>query len=241
MASSSTFVSNASTSPILADSCKSPSKSRKPMRRNVSSVWEYFEAKESFHFCKYQNCTTKYSKGTSTTNMIYHLKNSHQIDLVIEPQSSSEEEEEITSNQNKVASNAKYGPVGQAKLNDLFIKFVVSDLQAFNIATSKPFLEFIYALNPKYNVPDRKTLSELINKKYEEKKKEIQHVVQKCSSKLSFTTDSWSSIQCDPYLSLTVHYIDDNFNYKKLLLDFLDFPHPHDQFNISETIFEVNF
>ena len=57
----------------------------------------------------------------------------------------------------------------------------------------------------------------------------------------SHTTDGWSSISMDPYLIVTTHFIDKNFTYNSVTIDFPMVPHPHDQWCISGVIYDVNF
>ena len=90
-------------------------------------------------------------------------------------------------------------------------------------------------------VPDSHTLRHLINKKYEELQPKVKSLLKSSDSKKSYTTDGWSSNQMDPYLSLSCHFIDDKFKYWDILLDLAPFPHPHDQFNSSSTVFEVKY
>ena len=134
---------------------------------------------------------------------------------------------------------AKYSADKQRKFTDLLLMFVVEDLQAFNLVNSKSFLSFVYALNPKYICPERRTVKELLGKDFDELKRKLKETLDSNDSKVWYTSDGWSSMRFDPNLALTGHYIDKEFNYKSFLLDFKDFPHPHDQYNISETIYEV--
>ena len=118
----------------------------------------------------------------------------------------------------------KFNESKQAQLNDLFVKFVVQDLQAFNIADS--LLQFIKALEFRFVVPNRQTLKELVKVAYTNKKVIVKELIKETESKKSFTTDGWSSNRLDPDLDWTCHFFNKKFVLKSILLDFRDFPHP---------------
>ena len=58
--------------------------------------------------------------------------------------------------------------------------------------------------------------------------------------KINLTCDGWVSISKEPYITITCHFIDNEWKRQNFVLDFFFFPHPHDSFNISESIKEVN-
>ena len=217
-------------------SVKSPVKRRKETRRNASHAHGHFELKDGKQFCKIQSCQKSFSVSTSSTSLIYHLRNEHSIALIVDADDSEAQDEDTI-----IDKNAKYGAEKQKKINNLLIKFVIQDYQAFNICMSVPFCNFLKALNPKYVIPDRNTLKELINQTYISSKTEIIRKLNNCDTLKSFTSDGWTSNRLDPYLDLTYHFIDHDFKFHQILLDFLEFPHPHDKYNISDTIFEVIF
>ena len=221
--------------------CKSPVKRRK-CARNKSHAWDYFKLDNNRLHCQIDHCTQNYSANSSTKSLIYHLRNSHNLELIDNQKPDEDQSDDsIDSHQtNKMPTNkTKYGQDRKKRINDLLIKFIDMDLQAFNIVMSQPFLNFIYELNPKYVVPDSKTIKELINQAFEEKKTQVVEAIKNTNSLLSYTSDCWSSNRCDPYLSLTCHFIDKDFVNRNFLLEFVDFPNPHDQYNISETIYDV--
>ena len=81
-------------------------------------------------------------------------------------------------------------------------------------------------------------MRELTNQSFLAKKTEINKEISINRSLFNFTTDGWSSIRVHPYIALTCHFKDNNWKMKTYLLDFRDFPHPHDSYNISETLLE---
>ena len=220
---------------------RSPPKRRKALR-NKSMAWDYFEKKENKWHCKQPLCNTFYSMSTASTNLLGHLVNAHSIKLIDNetvipsPGNSSDEEK----NDSPVTPKGqKYGQDVQNKLTKYYLNFLIQDLQPFHLSQSKSFLQFCHALNPKYIVPNNQTMREQTNLTFLSRKAEIIKNISLNKSLFNFTTDGWSSIRVDPYIALTCHFIDNNWKVKSFLLDFKDFPHPHDAYNISETLLEV--
>ena len=71
------------------------------------------------------------------------------------------------------------------------------------------FQEMINVLNPRYDLPHREHFSRIaIPALYEETRQDLLEQLEKECSYFSLTTDLWSSTSLQPYMSLTVHYID---------------------------------
>ena len=71
------------------------------------------------------------------------------------------------------------------------------------------------------------------------KKKEIKEIITKNDSNINFTTDVWSSLIKDPYLSITSYLIDNEWELNEFLLGVFYFPHPHDASMICDSIEQV--
>lgn len=95
-----------------------------------------------------------------------------------------------------------------------------------NVVEKPGFRKLINTLDPRYNLPGRKyfaekALPELYIKVREELASQLVNVTH-----FSTTADIWSSRTCEPYLSLTVHYIDNwELKSKCLLTSFLPEDH----------------
>ena len=112
-------------------------------------------------------------------------------------------------------------------------------MQPFRLCNDESFLNLLYALDPKFVPPDRKTLSDYLRDDFDRRCQEIKVILNDLKSKVSLTTDCWLSAAGDPYIVITCHFIDEDFFFQSFILDFVHFPHPHDAFNIAEVIKEV--
>lgn len=98
---------------------------------------------------------------------------------------------------------------------------VVKNYFPFNVVESPSFRNFINKINPGYPRPTRKTLSTaLLEKHYTI---HAENIIEKLKTAkfVAITTDCWSSIAKESYISITVHYIDQNTVLKSHILPVL--------------------
>ena len=91
----------------------------------------------------------------------------------------------------------------------------------------KGFRALVKTLDPRYNMPDRKHFSHVqLPRMYEEcrakVKEELQHV-----EYYALTTDLWTSRVTQPYMSLTVHFINKDWVLTSRCLQTSYFPEDH--------------
>ena len=141
-------------------------------------------------YCK--SCSKKYDIETSLTNLKYHYDKEHK---------KNEGQKKI---QDVFRSDFK-----AEECNLLLIKWICDSLQPFSIVEENPFQDFITYLNPKYKLPCRNTLKSKINHEYEERKCTIHDILSQSASKISLTSDGWSSPDSvSTYISTTAHFFD---------------------------------
>jgi hypothetical protein len=92
--------------------------------------------------------------------------------------------------------------------------------------------------HPSLEVHGRKTLKNDCMAVYGDERRKIMSCFASLDSRVSFTTDMWTSIQELGYICLTAHYIDEEFKLHNHLLNFKQVPHPHNSTAIHSTIME---
>jgi len=208
-------------------------------RRNATNTGAYFKIEEGRQKCTVQNCNKDYALGTSSTSLIYHLRNQHEIILVDNDAEIDDSEKENDSPYQSFSAASKFSAKKQDQINEVLIKFIINDFQPFNITMSELFRNLVYILEPRYVLPDSKTVKQKVVEKYNKLQPAVETLIKKSDSLKSWTTDGWSSSSTDPYLILTSSFIDKEFNYFNIIYDFSLFPHPHDHINMSDKLFEV--
>lgn len=123
-------------------------------------MWTHFDRKESGEkvICKTCKIELKYSNNTS--NMKDHLRRKHpELLLIISTSSCSNNEEVIAKPQQDVSS--KYTAISTRKkmLDVKFAKMVAVDMQPLRLSEHEGLKEFVNALDSRYELPGRTTLS----------------------------------------------------------------------------------
>lgn len=85
----------------------------------------------------------------------------------------------------------------------------------------------------------RNTLKDDLLKMYESEKKKMKSMLDRVPDRLSLTSDCWSSITTDGYISLTCHFIDNEWVLQKKVLNFFLMPSPHTGASLSNKIFSM--
>jgi hypothetical protein len=70
---------------------------------------------------------------------------------------------------------------------------------------------------------------------YEEDKIKIQNILVNLPGKISFTTDCWTSPSSKSFMSITAHFIDNNWKLQHILLDFIEMYDSHTGQNLKNT------
>lgn len=113
----------------------------------------------------------------------------------------------------------------------------------FNIVNEPSFKELVQFLNPRANVKSSTTFSkQKLPLLYEcvmgTAHKLIAAEVPACDQ-VAFTTDCWTSRAGDPYITLTLHYINDAFEQRKFVLNFENFQGRHTSKYIGHKLTEM--
>jgi len=202
-----------------------------------SAVWRYFDKNPTYapehNVCKV--CSKRYKPTTSVTILRKHLGKHN---LVAPPR-----------NQNVVTRVNPFNKQEQQEHTKYLIRWLICDLQPFNIVDNLYFREFVNYFCPRYIVPERHQVKDLIISTFNTRREKIINHLDEIEGKFSLTVDMWSSMNRDAYLGITIHYVDSNWCLCNFLLDIVPFSSRHtgekiaqeircvlDDFNISSKI-----
>jgi hypothetical protein len=107
----------------------------------------------------------------------------------------------------------------------------------FSIAQHKYFLKFVKSLRPSFPMKSRVTVRKEIMDLYKEEKNLLYAQFSKLPCRISFTMDTWTSIQNKSYLCVTAHWIDDNWNMQKRIINFMHVEGSHGGIKLSDTFY----
>lgn len=135
----------------------------------------------------------------------------------------------------KVNHNALH----KKKIDSQLMKLFTLDFQPFSIVEDKGFISYSNALDPSYQIPNRKTLStSMLPAMYEHTLNVVQNKLKNVSS-VCLTTDCWTSAINESYIAITAHYITDEFYLDSALLGCCGFDTPHTSVNLAHEIKRV--
>lgn len=122
------------------------------------------------------------------------------------------------------------------ELDTALVNMVCEDFQPFSIVEDAGFKHFFKLLDPRYDLPSRRTLTDvLIKRQYVENKIELLTIINKVSY-ISLTFDLWASRVNEGYLTITSHFIDTDFNMRCAVLSTKVMNGNHTADNIAEEI-----
>ena len=97
--------------------------------------------------------------------------------------------------------------------------FVIVELP-FRFVENEAFIKFLFVLQPRFSAPLRVTLTRDIFILFDEEKEKLKKFISKHRMRVCLTTYSWTSIQNFTYMSLTVHFINNNWKLQNKILSF---------------------
>ena len=114
------------------------------------------------------------------------------------------------------------------KVTEAVTTCIVRDVMPVYTVDKPGFRAMMQALNPRYQLPHKDYFSRVaIPSMYENTKEQISLKIKKKAHYFSGATNLWSSCTSDPYLSLTVHYIDTECNLQNHFLQANYMPEDH--------------
>ena len=205
----------------------------------TSIVWKHFDfplndkgkmVKDSTAICKL--CNQKVAHSGETTNLKTHLKAKHHpiFDEIFATNSSENQSSMDVFFQSKSVRKLPSDSARAIQLTDAVADFISIDLRPVSVVDGHGFLNLMNVAEPQCSVPCRKTMMEVIDRKYTE------HGLIGGESSVTLTTDVWTSRAGDGYFSLTCHYITTDFSLNHSSLLCCHMPGSHDHTRTSEAI-----
>ncbi|XP_077086297.1 E3 SUMO-protein ligase ZBED1-like [Siphateles boraxobius] len=184
-------------------------------RSKRSTVWDHFNRKgEDEVTCKICCAVLKYSSSTST--MQYHLRSKHQ-------QASSDE-----------GCDARRSE----EITQRICSMVVKDTLPISVVCGEGFQELLGYIEPNYEIPSRCTITRRIEARFEERKKSLKSQLEstKC---VALTTDCWTALTTESYITITCHYIDEDWQVNSAVLLTQSMPSRHTAENLAAKLIDA--
>ena len=200
----------------------------------ASKVWKYFHKspqnkdKVTCDVCE----AILSSKGGVTTPLINHLKTHKQA--FAEYEASKEKDspkKKSSSSQPKLNTFLPQNTeIAQKNLDDAITHFLAESAVAFRIVDLESFKKIIKVANPKLNAKSKRFYSKLVSERADEMRKSLIYILEEQKAQvdtISFTSDIWTSQSGDPYICLTLQFIDADWNLWRFTPYVRSFPDRH--------------
>ena len=216
-------------------------------KNTKSKVWKYFGFTPNEDGSPSDNDTPKcrlclkdvLAWWSNTCNLLNHLKLHHISEYreILREQSSivsprkdkfktdgQQTLEQCVEKISKFSNNCKE----HRRFTEAVTNCIVRDVMPVYTVDKPGFRAMVEALNPRYQLPHKDYFNRIaIPSMYEKTREQISLKVKKEAHFFSATTDFWSSCTSDPYLCLTVHYIDMEWNLQSHCLQANYMPQDH--------------
>lgn len=222
-----------------------------------SKVWQHYgfykrngQLDKTNAICKMCHAAVKYTG--STTNLITHLKRRHGISVEA-PVTSPASESETARSSSSSSTHGEPQPNipsffgGQLALNSTRAKvitnaiayFICKDIQPYAVTENEGFHYMLRALEPRYKIPSRKLFADKqIPALYEKAKTAIVESLNG-AQRVALTVDGWTSCATDSYITVTVHYVDEDWVMQSHVLQTRVFNEAHTGSNLAALLREV--
>lgn len=118
-------------------------------------------------------------------------------------------------------------------------EMIAVDNQPFSIVEDLGFNRLLQKIKPNYVIPSRKYFTDtVVPFIHTSVMAKVKNIVEEAEH-ISFTTDIWTSVSNDAFISLTGHCLSKDFGQKTVVLRVMPFPGSHTAAHISDMINEV--
>ena len=136
----------------------------------------------------------------------------------------------------EAAHKAKGGPmdkhVAHVSLKDYIVRWMVQTYQPLSAVEHESFKSMIAFINPKAPVPSREQVVDWLRETEATARRAVKSMLR--GESVALTSDAWTSASQDPYLSMTVHYIDSEWQLVSLPLECAAFGGSHTAVRIMQ-------
>lgn len=210
-----------------------------------SDVWQHFGFSEdtegvvdkSHTVCKV--CSAKFKYFGNTTNIKKHITRFHSE---LEKQHSLPITNTPGYIQRTLDQVAKLPPNSEKakRITRSVAGFIAKDLRPYSVVENQGFRTMLQVLEPRYTLPLRRYFSETaVPALYSECK---DHILESLSNtdRVAITCDAWTSITTESYVTITAHYITDEWKLAACVLQTRAMSESHTGANIAELLHNVS-
>lgn len=127
---------------------------------------------------------------------------------------------------------------GKEMITQSICEVITSDLLPFSFVENNGFKNLMNLIEPNYEIPCRKTICTRIEQLYENKVNDTKNKLGSING-IALTTDGWSSLAIDSYVTYTGHYFDKNWILCNVTLSIEEMTESHTADHLKDEIIEI--
>lgn len=209
-----------------------------------ADVWEHYGFKKkkesddldkSLAVCKLCHTNVKYSGNT--TNLRAHLKRHHPDKVTGEPTASKlrRDPKQTMLDSDGVCSHKfpSTSPRSQ-KITESISYFICQDLRPYSVVENAGFRRMVNAMEPRYLIPTREHLTKVCIPRLYTQTKALVKASLASAERVALTCDGWTSRTTEAYVTITAHFINEEWELATYVLQTRDMPESHTGHNLAE-------
>ncbi|KAF7822623.1 zinc finger BED domain-containing protein RICESLEEPER 2-like [Senna tora] len=178
-------------------------------------VWDHFKledsgANDSVLYCNY--CGTAFVHPAENDKMVTHL--THECKGYLYPFEYEEEE----------SGDESDGIFSQRQGRRALAKWIIMDGLPFTMVKREGFNYFVTVTQPKFAMPSIFEIAKDCYQIYLNEKEKMKTIVKETDKRVCLSIDTWTTVYDFTYIRLTAHFIDNNWNLKRKVLNFRQVP-----------------
>ena len=202
-------------------------------------MWLFFERCEESPSAKCTICGKLLALRGGTSNLRDHLTKLHGSTYEKAVKGSGHKGKETSGETLDAFVRTKScSATGSREITHKIATMIVVDMRPIRMVECAGFKSLLSFLEPGYTVPSHQSASDMISLRHRQGKQKLINELAKASS-VALTTDMWTSITMDAYMTVTAHYVSKHREMVSCVLETSHFPERHTGQNIAEKLFEV--
>ena len=168
-------------------------------------------------------CKKDLADGGGTTNLQKHLRSKH-VDEAKKCFG------EVTDGKKQTLMSTftdaqRCSPARATQITELIAELVARDLRPLSVVEGEGFRQLLNYIEPNYRVPSRPHVRTVCQKLYASVKEKLHIALQ--SRYVAFTSDLWTSQAVQAYLTVTAHFITEQWVLESYVLETREMPERH--------------